>query len=183
MREFGKRSLLDIKTRAPDGSWRSCTERTSRRERSTFIARSFTPSSSSPGARTVSACRATPSPARRSARKMERSRSRPLSPRKFLPSQRLQGAALTAAAAAYAHSSYSPETEREWARINEQDAAFFTIAACTGLRLGELLALRWRDINLKGGVLIVSRSISAGKETSTKSRRPRTVPSGRSGDC
>jgi integrase len=76
----------------------------------------------------------------------------------------------------YAHSRYSPETEREWTRINEQDAALFTIAACTGLRLGELLALRWRDVDLKGGVLIVSRSISAGKETSTKSRRARTVP-------
>jgi integrase len=50
------------------------------------------------------------------------------------------------------------------------------IAACTGLRLGELVALRWRDVDLEGGVLIVSRSISAGKETSTKSRRPRTVP-------
>ncbi len=76
----------------------------------------------------------------------------------------------------YAHSNYSPETEREWARINEQDAALFTIAACTGLRLGELVALRWRDVDLKGGVLTVSRSISAGEETSTKSRRARTVP-------
>lgn len=76
----------------------------------------------------------------------------------------------------YAHSKYSPQTNHEWTRINEQDAALFTIAACTGLRLGELLALRWRDVDLKGGVVIVSRSISAGKETSTKSRRARTVP-------
>lgn len=76
----------------------------------------------------------------------------------------------------YAHSNYSPETEREWTRINEQDAALFTIAACTGLRLGELVALRWHDVDLAGGMLIVSRSISAGKETSTKSRRARTVP-------
>jgi len=76
----------------------------------------------------------------------------------------------------YAHSRYSEETEREWRRFNEQDAALFMIAACTGLRLGELLALRWRDLDLKAGVLTVSRSISAGKETSTKSRRTRTVP-------
>ena len=76
----------------------------------------------------------------------------------------------------YAHSVYSAETEREWRRINEQDAALFTVAACTGLRLGELVALRWRDADLEGGVLIVSRSISAGQETSTKSRRARTVP-------
>jgi integrase len=76
----------------------------------------------------------------------------------------------------YAHSDYSLETEREWKRINQQDAALFTIAACTGLRLGELRALRWRDVDLKGAMLSVSRSISAGKETSTKSRRARTVP-------
>lgn len=76
----------------------------------------------------------------------------------------------------YAHSNYSPETEREWARINEQDGSLFTVAACTGLRLGELVALRWRDVDLAGGMLIVSRSISAGTETSTKSRRARTVP-------
>ena len=76
----------------------------------------------------------------------------------------------------YAHSVYSVETEREWRRVNQQDAALFTIAACTGLRLGELVALRWRDVDLRGGVVIVSRSISAGKETSTKSRRARTVP-------
>ncbi|HET8861837.1 MAG TPA: tyrosine-type recombinase/integrase [Solirubrobacterales bacterium] len=76
----------------------------------------------------------------------------------------------------YAHSNYSPEAEREWKRINEQDAALFTIAACTGLRLGELVALRWRDVDLRGGVLTISRAISAGKETSTKSRRSRTVP-------
>jgi integrase len=76
----------------------------------------------------------------------------------------------------YAHSRYSVETEQEWARINEQDAALFTIAAFTGLRLGELRALRWRDVDLKGGVLTVSRSISAGEETSTKSRQVRRVP-------
>ena len=76
----------------------------------------------------------------------------------------------------YPHSAYSPETEHEWTRINEQDSALFTIAACSGLRLGELLALRWHYVDLEGGVLIVSRSISAGKETSTKSRRARTVP-------
>jgi integrase len=32
---------------------------------------------------------------------------------------------------------YSEETNAEWQRINEQDAALFIVAACTGLRLGE----------------------------------------------
>jgi len=68
----------------------------------------------------------------------------------------------------YKHSVYSLETEREWQRVNEQDASLFIIAAMTGLRLGELGALRWRDVNLKAGFVTVSRSISAGEETSTK---------------
>ena len=76
----------------------------------------------------------------------------------------------------YAHSVYSLETEREWQRINDQDAALFTFAAFTGLRLGELLALRWRDVDLRGGMMIVSRAMSEGEETSTKSRRARAVP-------
>ncbi|HEU4461040.1 MAG TPA: site-specific integrase [Solirubrobacterales bacterium] len=67
-------------------------------------------------------------------------------------------------------------TNAEWQRINEQDAALFIVAACTGLRLGELLALRWSDVDLKAGALTVSRAMSAGEESSTKSRRPRTVP-------
>lgn len=76
----------------------------------------------------------------------------------------------------YRHSVYSAETEREWRRIDDQDASLFVIAATTGLRLGELGALRWHDVNLAAGFLTVSRSISAGKETSTKSRRSRVVP-------
>jgi integrase len=40
----------------------------------------------------------------------------------------------------------------------------------------ELLALRWSDVDFKAGALIISRAMSAGEESSTKSRRPRTVP-------
>jgi integrase len=76
----------------------------------------------------------------------------------------------------YEHSNYSPETQREWMRINEQDAALFLIAGCTGQRLGELLALHWSDVDLESRVLSVSRSMSAGEESSTKSRRSRSVP-------
>jgi integrase len=76
----------------------------------------------------------------------------------------------------YGHSAYSQETRREWARINDQDAALFQIAAYTGLRLGELIALRWSDVDPDARILTVSRSISGGEESSTKSRRARSVP-------
>lgn len=45
-----------------------------------------------------------------------------------------------------------------------------------GLRLGELLALHWSDVDLERRILSVSRSMSAGEESSTKSRRSRSVP-------
>jgi integrase len=72
---------------------------------------------------------------------------------------------------------YTPETVAEWQRVNEQDAAAFVVAAFTGLRLGELLALRWSDVDFAGARLTVARAMSAGEEASTtKSRRFRVVP-------
>ncbi len=76
----------------------------------------------------------------------------------------------------YAHSSYSAETWREWRRINEQDAATFVVAAFTGMRMGELRALRWKDIDFAAGRITISRAFSWDTESSTKSRQMRTVP-------
>jgi integrase len=59
---------------------------------------------------------------------------------------------------------------------DEQDAELVRVAAYTGLRLGELLALRWRDVDLGDSVVTVSRAMSAGVETTTKSGRVRRVP-------
>ena len=56
------------------------------------------------------------------------------------------------------------------------EGAKFTIRVEFLELLGELRALRWRDVDLVGGLLIVSRAFSAGIETSTKSRRSRSVP-------
>ncbi len=61
-------------------------------------------------------------------------------------------------------------------RSDAQDAAAVRISAYTGLRLGELLALRWSDIDWAGSALTVSRAISAGQETATKSGKIRRVP-------
>ena len=57
-----------------------------------------------------------------------------------------------------------------------QDAAAVRVSAYTGLRLGELLALRWMDIDWSGCALTLSRAVSAGEETTTKSGKVRRVP-------
>ncbi len=57
-----------------------------------------------------------------------------------------------------------------------QDAEMVRVSAYAGLRLGELLALRWRDVDFDGHVITVGRAMSAGVETSTKSGRVRRVP-------
>jgi integrase len=61
-------------------------------------------------------------------------------------------------------------------RCDEQDAALFIVAAFTGLRMGELLALRWRHVDFADAKLLVEASWSAGRLTSPKSRKWRAVP-------
>lgn len=63
------------------------------------------------------------------------------------------------------------------AREDAQDADLMRVAAFAGLRRGELVALRWRDVDFAGRKLIVRRSLSGETEVrSTKSRRARQVP-------
>jgi len=64
------------------------------------------------------------------------------------------------------------------AAADEQDAALYLVAAMTGLRQGELLALRWRDIDFAGSRVHVRRSWSqaAKAEKAPKSRKVRSVP-------
>jgi len=61
---------------------------------------------------------------------------------------------------------------------DEQDACLYLTAAMTGLRLGELLALRWRDVDFAGQRVHVRRSWSraAGAEKAPKSGKVRSVP-------
>jgi integrase len=58
----------------------------------------------------------------------------------------------------------------------KQDAAIFLTAAFTGLRRGELVALRWRDVDFGGEAIRVRASNTAGVETTPKSGKVRTVP-------
>jgi integrase len=59
---------------------------------------------------------------------------------------------------------------------NAQDAALFTVAAFTGLRLGELLALRWGDVDFAKRIVHVRRSWVLGREDTPKSHKVRSVP-------
>jgi len=53
---------------------------------------------------------------------------------------------------------------------------FFATAFMSGMRLGELAALKWSDVDLEHGIIQVRRSLWREKEGSTKSGRNRYVP-------
>jgi integrase len=59
---------------------------------------------------------------------------------------------------------------------SEQDAAIFLTAALTGLRRGELVALRWRDVDFPGQALRVRANYSLGELVTPKSGKVRSVP-------
>ena len=50
------------------------------------------------------------------------------------------------------------------------------MASFTGLRLGELRALRWRDVDFAGRIVHVRQNFVAGEFTSPKGKRVRSVP-------
>jgi integrase len=59
---------------------------------------------------------------------------------------------------------------------DRQDAEGFRLLFYTGLRIGEVLTLRWADVSLEDRLLLVHRGLSAGVETLPKGRRHRYVP-------
>ncbi len=59
---------------------------------------------------------------------------------------------------------------------DRRDAEAFRLLFYTGLRLGEVLTLRWEDVDLENRLLLVRRGLSAGQETLPKGRRHRFVP-------
>ena len=74
---------------------------------------------------------------------------------------------------------FSPEEVHALVRVAdcEVDAAIFLTAAFTGLRQGELVALRWRDVDWTAGLVRVRRTYTRGEFTAPKSRRSsRAVP-------
>lgn len=59
---------------------------------------------------------------------------------------------------------------------SEQDGAVYLTAAFTGLRLGELLALRWRDVDFANSSIHVRNNFTNGRVDTPKSGQERTVP-------
>jgi integrase len=61
--------------------------------------------------------------------------------------------------------------------LGPTDRVLYLTAATTGMRQGELLALRWRDVDWSAGVIRIRRSITRGLIGTPKSRRSsRAVP-------
>jgi integrase len=73
---------------------------------------------------------------------------------------------------------YSPE--EVWALVrgarSDQDGALFLTAAFTGLRRGELLALRWRDVDFQGEAIRVEENLAGGEIGTPKSGKVRSLP-------
>jgi integrase len=69
------------------------------------------------------------------------------------------------------------DDELEWrAWEDRQNAELYRVAAYTGMRLGELLVLRWEDVDLDGRRVIVHRAVSANVGGPTKSWQARALP-------
>jgi integrase len=64
-------------------------------------------------------------------------------------------------------------------KLAEPSRSIASLLAMTGLRIGELLALRWQDIDLQKGLLSVSQTVYEGHFDEPKSRRSkRRIPLG-----
>jgi integrase len=70
------------------------------------------------------------------------------------------------------------EADRLLVGADAEWLAMITVAQKTGLRLGELLALQWDDVDLVAGRIVVSRSLSYGEITSPKNGKTREIPLG-----
>jgi integrase len=72
----------------------------------------------------------------------------------------------------------SQHAETKMARYAaEQDATLYVVGAFAGLRLGELIGLQWRDVDVGGGKLTIRGAVDErGTWGPTKSGKPRPVP-------
>ena len=114
------------------------------------------------------------------ARHADRRREPDVAPLAFYSPEHVEALALALAEGAHRDSSRPALSATEIdarAREDAQDAEVVRIAAYAGLRRGELVALRWRDVDFAGRKITVRRALSGEAEVrSTKSRRARQVP-------
>lgn len=70
------------------------------------------------------------------------------------------------------------EADRLLVAADGEWRSMITVAARTGLRQGELLGLRWEDVDLVAGRLVVNQAMVRGRLTTPKSHKPREIPLG-----
>jgi integrase len=63
----------------------------------------------------------------------------------------------------------------ERAHASRHDAAIILVAAFTGMRRGEVISLRWREVDFGASSIHIRESVSAGEDSTPKGRRARTV--------
>jgi integrase len=56
---------------------------------------------------------------------------------------------------------------------DERSRALYTVAVRTGMRPGEILALRWSDVDLEAGTVQINRALSEGEFSTPKTPRSR----------
>ncbi len=61
-------------------------------------------------------------------------------------------------------------------RISSNHLVLVLLMGSAGLRLGEVIALRWRDVDFERGLLVIENAIWHGVESSPKGGRGRKVP-------
>jgi integrase len=70
------------------------------------------------------------------------------------------------------------EADRLIAAASPETRPMVVTALKTGLRVGELLGLRWQDVDLKAGRLVVRQNIAREEVTTPKNHRSREIPLG-----
>ena len=68
------------------------------------------------------------------------------------------------------------EADRLVKGASEEWATMITVGLATGMRQGELLAVRWEDVDLVAGRLVVRRAVARGIIGTPKSGKPREIP-------